>query len=178
MFGQVFCSEIVLGGCLQVSKTLDAKEQEKESMVRSAFKAFVGVAVGFPQVASVSFKASHENQDHKDQGSKDTKQQEQLSFNAAGGNTILAAEPPAWLTSVGSDVNSWKVIQQCQLTAVMDVVSVIPSYEEVDKWFLQAALKLTDYVIIPQNRTVNARFKVMFNLQRLQGALAGLKISK
>lgn len=178
MFGQVFCSEIVLGGCLQTSKSLDAKEQAKEAMARSAFKASVGLAVGFRQIASGSVKASHENQDHSEQGSKDTKQEEHLSFNATGGNTILAADPPAWLTSVGSDVNSWRVIQQCQLTAVMDVVSAIPGYEEVNKWFLQAVPKLTDYVIIPQNRILNARFKVMFNLQGLSRALAGLKVGK
>ncbi|WAO95448.1 Hypothetical protein NCS54_01307100 [Fusarium falciforme] len=178
MFGQVFCSEIVLGGCLQTSKTLDAKEQEKESMARSEFKASVGLAVGFRQIASGSVKASHENQSHQEQGNKDTKQVEHLSFNATGGNTILAADPPAWLTSVGSVVNSWRVIQQSQLTAVMDVVSAIPHYEEVNKWFLQAVPKLTDYVIIPQNRTVNARFKVMFTLEGLSRALAGLKVGK
>lgn len=178
MFGQVFCSEIVLGGCLQTSKTLDAKEQEKESMARSEFKASVGLAVGFRLIASGSTKASNENQSHQEQGNKNTKQVEHLSFNATGGNTILAADPPAWLTSVGSDVNSWRVIQQSQLTAVMDVVSAIPHYEEVNKWFLQAVPKLTDYVIIPQNRVVNARFKVMFTLEGLSRALAGLKVGK
>ncbi|KAM0425767.1 hypothetical protein ACHAPT_009017 [Fusarium lateritium] len=176
MFGQIFCSEIVLGGCLQTSKSLTATEVQQESVTRSAFKSSVGLAVGFRQIASGSMKASHETQDQQQQGSKDSKQNESLSFNATGGNTILAADPPNWLTSVGSDVNTWRVIQQSQLKAVMDVVSAIPGYEEINKWFLQAVPKLTDYVIIPQNRTLNARLKVMFNLAGLSRALAGLKV--
>lgn len=167
MFGQIFCSELVVGGCLQTSKTITAEEIKSETVERSKFKASVGFAVGVPQVFNASMKGSHENQDHKEEGTRTFDQREHMSFTATGGNTILAADPPAWLSSVGSDFNSWRVIQQSELKAVVDVVSDIAGYRDVKLWFLQAVPKLTDYIVIPQSRTIDARFKVLFNLPGL-----------
>lgn len=178
LYGQIFCSEIVLGGCLQTTKTLTSEESKEETLTRNKFKGSVGLAVGVPQVASGSMKASHETQDMKEQGSRTFRQQENMSFNATGGNTILAADPPSWLGSVGSDFNTWRVIRQLQLKPLVDVVSDIPKYEEVRMWFLQAVPKLTEYIVIPQSRTLDARFKVLFQLEGLSRALAGLHVGK
>jgi len=91
-FGQIFCSEIMLGGCLQTSKTLTAVEVKDETMSRSKFNGNVGLAVGFPGVASGSMKASHENQDQNEDGNRDFNQRENLSFSATGGNTSFVAD--------------------------------------------------------------------------------------
>ncbi|VUC31602.1 unnamed protein product [Clonostachys rosea] len=178
MYGQIFCTEIVLGGCLQTTKTLTADETKEETLTRNKFKGSVGIAVGVPKIASGSMKASHETQVMKEEGSRSFRQQEHMSFNATGGNTILAADPPSWLGSVGSDFNNWRVIQQRQLKPLVDVVSDIPKYEEVRMWFLQAVPKLTEYIVIPQTRTLDARFKVLFQLEGLSRALASLHVGR
>ncbi|KAK3984474.1 hypothetical protein QBC44DRAFT_385726 [Cladorrhinum sp. PSN332] len=177
-FGQIFCSEITLGGCLQTVKTLTATETTDETMTRNKFKGTVGLAVGVPQVFSASAKLSRETQDQTAQATREFSQKENISFNATGGNTILAADPASWLTSVGSDFNSWRVIRQLGIKPVMDVVSEIPGYDEIKMWFLQAVPKLNEYVVIPQSRTLDVRFKVLFNLEGLSRALAALEVGR
>ncbi|KAM0543698.1 hypothetical protein ACHAPJ_012147 [Fusarium lateritium] len=188
-FGQIFCSEITIGGCLQTSKVLAAKEIAEETVQRSKFKGSVGVAVGFRSIASGSAKYSNEKQDHSEAGSTTSSQSETLSFRATGGNTVLAANPPAWLSSVASDHNTWRVILRGDMRPVMDIgkfigplvvqdadvttVSEIPGYEEVRMWFLQAAPKLTEYIVIPPSRTVDSRFKLEFGHQGLSRAFTG-----
>ncbi|KAG9495541.1 hypothetical protein J7337_013790 [Fusarium musae] len=172
-FGQIFCAEIVVGGCLQTSKILTAKEKEEENVQRNRFKGSVGIAVGAPQVANLGAKMSHETQDHSESGTRELDQRESLSFRATGGNTILAANPPAWISSVASDSNSWRIIQQGDIRPVMDMVSEIPGYEQVRMWFLQATPKLTEYIVIPQQRSFDARLKVDINHDGLPRALVG-----
>ena len=106
-FGNLFCQKILLGGCLQTSKVLTGHEIASESIQRSKFKANVGLNVSVPGGPSANMKASHEKQDQSEEGSRTTDNTENLSFDATGGNTILAADPPAWLESV-ADFNYWR----------------------------------------------------------------------
>jgi hypothetical protein len=140
-------------------------------MERSKFKASVGLNVSVPGGPSANMKASHEKQDQKEQGSKTTDTTENLAFDATGGNTILAADPPAWLESV-ADFNYWRVIEQSQLTPLSDVISGISKYEDVKMWFLQAVPKLQEYIVVPQSRTLDVRFRLNFESEGLSRAIA------
>ncbi|CAN9170160.1 unnamed protein product [Alternaria sp. RS040] len=176
LFGQLFCCEIVLGGCLSTPKTLTTIEQANVSMTRSKFKGSVGLIVGLPGVASGFMEASHGNQDQEEEGQRTLNQQENFTFTATGGSTIWAADAPSWLSSVASDFNTWRLIQQLQMKPLMEVVSAIPKYEEIQTWFLQAVPKLTEYIVVPQSRLIDTRLKVMFQLEGLSRALTSLRV--
>jgi hypothetical protein len=171
LFGNLFCQQILLGGCLQTSKVLTGREVASESMERSKFKASVGLNVSVPGGPSANMKASHEKQDQKEEGSKTTDSTENLAFDATGGNTILAADPTAWLESV-ADFNYWRVIEQSELMPISDVIAAIQGYEQVKMWFLQAIPTLNKYIVVPQSRTLDVRLKLNAELEGLSRALS------
>lgn len=168
-FGHLFCGEATLGGCLQTTKVVTGTERGTQTMQKEGFKAQVGVAVSTPY-GGASVKASHEKQDKVETGEKKTDTSEAMVFEATGGNTILAADPPSWSASV-ADFQNWRVIDQSGLAPLADVISEIPGYGNVRQWFLQAVPKLSEYVVIPESRLLNVRFKVLGDgaLSRIAG---------
>ena len=159
LYGHVFSNEILIGGCLQTSKVIEGKEQSEESFERSKMKVDVGVSVSIPGGPGGNVKISHETQDQKEQGQKIIDVTEKLAFTATGGNTILAANPPAWCESV-TDFNYWRVIEQSQPILLAEMIAGIPSFEDVHMWFFQAVPKLSEYIVVPSSRTLDVRFKV------------------
>ncbi|KAF5681217.1 hypothetical protein FHETE_6 [Fusarium heterosporum] len=177
-FGQIFCSNLVLGGCLQTTKNIAVTEVAAENSERNKFKADVGLSIGMQGGPSGSMKYSKETQDSKDSGTKKTDGYERLTFDATGGNTALATNPPAWVDSVAVDFNTWRVIKQTKPIQLVDVISSIEPWGEVASWFLQAVPKLSEYIIIPRSREIEARFKVQFDSDGLDRAVNGSNSSE
>ncbi|KAF4996970.1 hypothetical protein FGRMN_4188 [Fusarium graminum] len=177
-FGQIFCSNLVLGGCLQTTKNIAITEVAAENTERNKFKADVGLSVGMQGGPSGSMKYSKETQDSNDSGTKKTDGYERLTFDATGGNTALATNPPAWVDSVAVDFNTWRVIKQSKPIQLVDVISSIEPWGEVASWFLQAVPKLSEYIIIPRSRGLEARFKVQFDSGGLDRAINGSNSSE
>ncbi|KAG9125091.1 hypothetical protein FRC07_009005 [Ceratobasidium sp. 392] len=169
-FGHLFCRKVVIGGCLQTTKTITMTTETSEKSERSQFKASVGAAVQTPWV-SASVKASHGQGDALDAGSTKTDTKEQLVFEATGGNTIFASDPMRWTLSVESP-NNWRVIEQDSLSSLADAISEIPGFVDAPMWFMQAVPSLSKYVEIPRSRTLNVRFKAVVNKQ-VQDKLLG-----
>ncbi|QRV73477.1 hypothetical protein RhiJN_01491 [Ceratobasidium sp. AG-Ba] len=169
-FGHLFCRKVVIGGCLQTTKTMTMTTISSEKSERSQFKASVGVAVQTPY-ASASAKASHERGDASDAGSTKTDTREQLIFEATGGNTIFVSDPQRWTVSVANP-NNWRVIEQDALSSMADAISEMAGYNDAPMWFMQAVPSLSKYVEIPKSRTLNVRFKATLN-KHVQDRLLG-----
>jgi hypothetical protein len=167
-YGHFFCQEVLLGGCLQTSKMIQAKELAQESMERSKFKAQVGSSVSIPGVASQNWSGSHEKQDQSEQGSKETETHEKMTFDATGGNTLLAIDPPTWLASL-ANFEFWRVIERRELTPIADVIAGMPSpgYKDAKTWFLRAIPRLSEYFIIPPSRQIDVRLRSLLPLNSL-----------
>ncbi|GIC86088.1 uncharacterized protein Aud_002450 [Aspergillus udagawae] len=161
-FGHLFVQQAVLGGCLQTTKVTDAKEKSTEEKSKDEFKAEVGVAVQTAFGVGGSVKASHETQDGKEHVQSNLNQRETMSFEATGGNTLLASNPSEWCASVG-DFNNWRVIDQSELVSMVDVIAQHPSCTQVKQWFMQAVPKLSEYLVVPDSRTLDVRFKLAAN---------------
>jgi hypothetical protein len=147
---------------------IQAKESAQESMERSKFKAQVGSSVSIPGVASQNWSGSHEKQDQSEQGSKETETHEKMTFDATGGNTLLAIDPPTWLASL-ANFEFWRVIERRELTPIADVIAGMPTpgYRDAKMWFLRAIPSLSEYFIIPESRQIDVRLRSLLPLNHL-----------
>ncbi|KAJ7616091.1 hypothetical protein FB45DRAFT_757556 [Roridomyces roridus] len=159
-FGHLFCQQVLIGGALQSTKIMSSSSTSVESNQKESFRASVGVAVQSPVGVGASAKASTENGTGTDKGQSSQKLNESMVFEATGGDTLLASNPPEWINSVMASEN-WRVIEQGGLTAIAHVLSEIRGYEEVPQWIMRAIPILANYITIPRQRTLDFRFKVM-----------------
>ncbi|KAG4293310.1 hypothetical protein FPRO06_12798 [Fusarium proliferatum] len=118
-FGHLFCHSVTLGGCLQTTKVAESDEDVQQSKDKESFKAQLGVAVSTQKCES----------------------EREHAFEATGGNSILAADPPAWSGSV-ANFNNWRIIEQTELTPIVDAISKMAGYRETRSWFFAAVPKL------------------------------------
>ncbi|KAJ4215295.1 hypothetical protein NW760_014429 [Fusarium oxysporum] len=141
-FGHLFCHSVTLGGCLQTTQVVESDEDVKQSKEKQSFKAQVGVAVSTPFGAKGNAKGSKESQDSAEAFNRSASTSESMGFEATGGNSILAADPPAWSGSV-ANFNNWHGwLSRTRL------------------WFFAAVPKLSEYMVIPESRMLHVRFKV------------------
>ncbi|KNB19024.1 hypothetical protein FOXG_16478 [Fusarium oxysporum f. sp. lycopersici 4287] len=141
-FGHLFCHSVTLGGCLQTTKVVESDEDVKQSKEKQSFKAQVGVAVSTPFGAKGNAKGSKESQDSAEAFNRSASTSESMGFEATGGNSILAADPPAWSGSV-ANFNNWRIIEQTELTPIVDTISKMAGYHETRSWFFAAVPKLS-----------------------------------
>jgi hypothetical protein len=146
--------------------TLVQQQKEKE-----AFRAAVGFAVKSP-FATTAGEVSHEKGSVKIEGRTEKNLSESVIFEAIGGDTLLASNPPAWIDSV-MDHNNWRVndvvfppqygiysqhhflsFKRTGLMPLADVISEFPSWAHI-----QAIPSYAQYIKIPCNRTLNCRLK-------------------
>ncbi|KAF5664051.1 hypothetical protein FDENT_12979 [Fusarium denticulatum] len=158
-YGHLFCHSVTLGGCLQTTQTVTSDEKVQQSKDKESFKAQVGVAVSTPFGAKGSAKGSRESQDGTEGFKSSASTTESMAFEATGGNSILAADPPSWSGSV-ANFNNWRIIEQTELTPIVETISKMPGYSEARSWFFAAVPKLSEYMVIPESRMLYVRFKV------------------
>ncbi|TGJ82963.1 hypothetical protein E0Z10_g5810 [Xylaria hypoxylon] len=156
-FGHFFCQSVTLGGCLQTTKMVSGTEQVKDTEEKEKFKASLGVAVSARFGIKASAKATHEASDTDANFNRQLNTAESMAFEATGGNTILAADPPAWSASV-ADFNHWRAIEERELTPMVECIAGMTGYGEVKSWFLRAIPKLSEYYVIPESRILHVRF--------------------
>ncbi|KAG8691309.1 hypothetical protein FRC11_005056 [Ceratobasidium sp. 423] len=165
-FGHLFCQSVVVGGCLQTTKTVTMTETSEETSSKEQFKVSVGVAVQTPYV-SASVKTSHEKGSAQQQGQTTTDTKEKLVFEATGGNTLLATNPDSWTASL-SDYSHWRAIKRDTLSSLSDAISQMDGYVEVLMWFSQAVPALSKYVQIPPTRSLTFRLKTISDSPRMK----------
>ena len=87
--GHLFCQSLTLGGRLQSTKTITVTKEHTENSQKDTFKTSVGVAVSTPWVnASVKHDEEKSTETSNERMEKNT--QENVVFEAVGGDTILA----------------------------------------------------------------------------------------
>ena len=167
-FGHLFCKEVVIGGRLQSTRYTNASDSITESTEKSKFKASLGLQVSVPGAGSLSSKASHEDGRSHNQQQQDSQMQDAIIFEATGGNTILAADPPRWCASV-LDYKNWRVIERAALSPMADMIAACADQElrEVRQWFVQAVPGLSRYIAVPGSRSIDIRLKLMSDISGL-----------
>ncbi|WJG37039.1 uncharacterized protein FOBCDRAFT_253744 [Fusarium oxysporum Fo47] len=158
-FGHLFCHSVTFGGCLQTTKVVENDEDVKQSKEKQSFKAQVGVAVFTPFGAKGNAKGSKESQDSVKAFNRSASTSESMGFEATGGNSILAADPLAWSGSV-ANFNNWRIIEQTELTPIVDTISKMAGYHGTRSWFFAAVPKLSEYMVTSESRMLHVRFKV------------------
>ncbi|KAM5372385.1 hypothetical protein ACJA88_009134 [Fusarium oxysporum] len=158
-FGHLFCHSVTFGGCLQTTKVVESDEDVKQSKEKQSFKAQVGVAVFTPFGAKGNAKGSKESQDSAKAFNRSASTSESMGFEATGGNSILAADPLAWSGSV-ANFNNWRIIEQTELTPIVDTISKMAGYHGTRSWFFAAVPKLSEYMVTSESRMLHVRFKV------------------
>ncbi|SCO90231.1 uncharacterized protein FRV6_14359 [Fusarium oxysporum] len=153
-FGHLFCHSVTLGGCLQTTKVVESDEDVKQRKEKQSFKAQVGVAVSTPFGAKGNAKGSKESQDSAEAFNRSASTSESMGFEATGGNSILAADGSV------ANFNNWRIIEQTELTPIVDTISKMAGYHETRSWFFAAVPKLSEYMVIPESRMLHVRFKV------------------
>ncbi|KAK2681962.1 hypothetical protein RAB80_003755 [Fusarium oxysporum f. sp. vasinfectum] len=172
-FGHFFCEEILIGGRLQTTRATKISAKYSESRAKSQFKTQVGVAVSVPQVASFNSKFSTEEGGEEEKSQQKIHASDSITFEATGGNTILASNPPRWTESV-LDYRNWRVIERGELTPLAQVLGRCSNSDvrQARAWFTQAVPFLSKYISIPESRVVQVRLKVnskIPGLNRYQG---------
>ncbi|CAF3480417.1 unnamed protein product [Fusarium graminearum] len=157
-FGQLWCQRITIGGRLQsisimTDETVTSEQEQKEAM-----KVSVGVQVTTP-FGGAGVKHTNESGKMESKSTTDVKKNESNVFEAVGGDTILAANPTAWSSTV-ADYRTWRVIDRDSLSSITNVISAIPGYAQVRSWFMQAVPTLSKYIELPPSREIKLRFKL------------------
>ncbi|KAL9564491.1 hypothetical protein ACKAV7_010943 [Fusarium commune] len=174
-YGHFFCEEVLIGGRLQTTRATKISDKYSEKRAKSQFKAQVGVAISVPQVASINSKYSTEKGRDEEKSQQEIHANDSITFEATGGNTILATNPPRWTESV-LDYRNWRVIERGGLTPLGQVLGRCSKYEvrQARAWFTQAVPFLSKYISIPESRVVQVRLKLnskIPGLHRINGQL-------
>jgi hypothetical protein len=103
-FGQVWASEVTLGGQLTVTDTLTVGEKKDERSTETAMRLAVAVKIG-------AFKggAGLGTSNEAIAKSSEFQQFSDKQFQATGGDTRLAQSPGSWVSTIGPAAN-WRVI--------------------------------------------------------------------
>jgi hypothetical protein len=115
-FGHVVPSEILLGGQLVLNYSEEndasASEEENEDVISAAVSVKVGGASG-----SISgSKGTSTDEKHSAE-----RIAQQTSFEAVGGNTLLASNPSSWVATL-ADPNVWAVIENRDASSTLDLL--------------------------------------------------------
>ncbi|KAK0660881.1 hypothetical protein QBC41DRAFT_383282 [Cercophora samala] len=158
-FGQLFAQEVALGGMLVSTRVIEAKETTEEEKTKESFKTAIGLSITTPIDLGVEIK--HENTRGKDQSDLQGKKgvNDRVVFEAIGGNTILAANPQQWCSSVGDHLN-WRVIERSDLQPMVETISSTPRFENASQWFsVTAPSLLTEFIEIPRSMQILAQIR-------------------
>lgn len=124
-YGQLFCQRVTLGGRLLSTKIVTSTEnktmeEHKESMKVSVGASISGSYAGFSASASVKHEQAQGTTNANETSQRS--QNEAAVFEAVGGDTILANNPPSWCGTVGNHAN-WRVINVRNLVLLCVYVS-------------------------------------------------------
>jgi hypothetical protein len=135
---------------------------------KSQFKSQVGVAISIPKIFSISTKHSTETGKDEEKTKQETQSVDAITFEAAGGDTILSTNPPLWTQSV-LDHRNWRVIERSGLTPLAEILGRCSDLQarKAQGWFAQALPFHSKFIAIPSSRTLPVRLKLNSNIPQL-----------
>ncbi|KAF2994067.1 hypothetical protein E8E13_002474 [Curvularia kusanoi] len=167
-FGHFFCHEAVVGGSLQTSRLTSGKSKASESRQKEDFKAQVGLAASSPKGLAGSMKASRQKSSDGAEGNEEHELSDTQAFEATGGDSILASNPPEWCASVRHFQN-WRTIERSRMSMLGTAISQCAdaSLTHVKEWFLEAVPYRSEYLSVPPSRVLDVRLKVAADIPGL-----------
>ncbi|KAM0209146.1 hypothetical protein ACHAQD_011311 [Fusarium lateritium] len=107
-YGYLFCKSITVGGRLLTQALMDQSLTTSEQEQKQSLKTSVGLSVSSPK-ASGSASHTQESGSDNSKSQAQSDKSESHTFEAMGGDSLLATNPTAWIPTVGSYKN-WRVI--------------------------------------------------------------------
>ncbi|KAG8530617.1 uncharacterized protein KY384_004655 [Bacidia gigantensis] len=165
-FGQVFCQHVTVGGRLQSTRIMKSSTVTSEYEQKQQFKVSVGVQVSTPIGVGAGVKHDNEKGTSTSTSTGTEDQAETNVFEAAGGDTILASNPLAWIPTVAKFWN-WRVISRDALKPLVDTISGIDGYADVKSHFVQAVPTLSTYIELSNGHEVKSRLRLVSDQKNL-----------
>ncbi|KAK6541560.1 hypothetical protein TWF694_007365 [Orbilia ellipsospora] len=159
-FGHLFCKKVTLGGRLLSSKVMEGKEKGTEQEQKEQFKTSMELQIQTPVGVGAGVKHERESGSGTANRENEKDKNEKHVFEAVGGDTILAATPGEWSSSVAHE-KYWRVIERDGLYPLADFISAIPGLQNVSGYFMRAVPALTKYIEMPPSKEIKARFKLV-----------------
>ncbi|EMT71700.1 hypothetical protein FOC4_g10010215 [Fusarium odoratissimum] len=158
-YGYLFCKSITIGGRLLTQALMDQSLTTSEQEQKQSLKTSVGLSVSSPKASgSVSHTQESGSDNSKSQAQSD--KSESHTFEAMGGDSLLATNPIAWIPTVGSYKN-WRIINRDGLILMADMISGLSGFEHTRSWFDQAVPTLSKYIEFSDKLVKKIRLRLM-----------------
>ncbi|KAF4948802.1 hypothetical protein FGADI_9359 [Fusarium gaditjirri] len=126
-YGNAFATSFTLGGYLFSTRSVSKTEMANLEQVKDQARKAAGLSIQTPKVSG-SFGVASTTGSGKEEGSAVLHQEARLTWDACGGDTLLASNPAAWVSTVKDHrlwrlMNQQRVIQLFSLIKDLDVVA-------------------------------------------------------
>ncbi|RSL92356.1 hypothetical protein CEP52_013848 [Fusarium oligoseptatum] len=126
-YGNAFATSFTLGGYLYSTRSVSETEMANLEQVKDQARKAAGLSIQTPKVSG-SFGVASTTGTGKEEGSAVLHQEARLTWDACGGDTLLASNPAAWVSTVKDHrlwrlMNQQRVIQLFSLIKDLDVVA-------------------------------------------------------
>ena len=172
-FGQTFSTEVVLGGRLLTTRIFYAEEKISATKSSEQMKQNIGLSVTAPGGAGGSLKHSKTKGQDGHEMLQEIWTNDKIMFEASGGNTILAADPPRWCASV-LEFQNWRAIEQGTFLPLATVIANCADAEfmKVKEWFIQAVPARSLFNYIPLSRELDVRLKLTKEIENITNQIS------
>ncbi|CAJ0550043.1 Ff.00g099730.m01.CDS01 [Fusarium sp. VM40] len=158
-YGYLFCKSITIGGRLMTQALMDQSLTTSEQEQKQSLKTSVGLSVSSPEASGSVSHTQESGSDNSKSQAQDNKS-ESHTFEAMGGDSLLATNPTSWIPTVGSYKN-WRIINRDGLVLMADMISGLSGFEHTRSWFEQAVPSLSKYIEFSDKLVKKIRFRLM-----------------
>ncbi|KAI6777471.1 hypothetical protein HG530_001416 [Fusarium avenaceum] len=158
-YGYLFCKSITIGGRLLTQALMDQSLTTSEQEQKQSLKTSVGLSVSSPE-ASGSVSHTQETGSDNSKSQAQENKSESHTFEAMGGDSLLATNPTSWIPTVGSYRN-WRIINRDGLVLMADMISGLSGFEHTRSWFEEAVPSLNKYIEFSDKLVKKIRLRLM-----------------
>ena len=150
------------------TRIFSAEENISETKSSEQMKQNIGLSVSVPGGPGGSLKHEKTKGSNQEDLVKEVWTKDRIMFEASGGNTILAADPPRWCASV-LDFRNWRVVEQGTLLPLATAIGTCANseYEKVAEWFVQAVPARSLFNAVPPSREFHVRLKLTREIESI-----------
>ncbi|CAG7566391.1 unnamed protein product [Fusarium equiseti] len=124
-YGTVFPTSFTLGGYLYSTRNVTKDEQSSLDQVKDTTRKAAGLSIQTP-VVSASIGVASANGTGTTTGDASLNQEARLTWDAHGGNTLLASNPTEWVSTV-KDYRLWRLMDQQRVVQLDGLISDLDS---------------------------------------------------
>ncbi|KAI5460312.1 hypothetical protein BGZ63DRAFT_245557 [Mariannaea sp. PMI_226] len=134
-YGQLFSSRVLLGGRLHSTRTIETTSTTTLDQQKSKMKASAGASFS-SSYASGSVKGSYEKQSETTNEKTEGRSNDEMSWEATGGDTTLASNPAMWCSTVKTYMN-WRALRYSDTTSLASMISKVDqeNFAKIHKTF-------------------------------------------